>query len=307
MKIEKQKVKAVELVSNKVEFVSYVKSPANNKEFQIIKSQDGIIIEDGCHTDEANEVKKENKFVGYIKNLIKLDKGNKSDRIVKDYDKEDMKNFEVKEEADMGKFTEEILTTLKGIDTRLSKLERGSSSSDDISKKVQVLKEKAEKSEGDEKIELEKQIDLMERLTTAKADVENYEGQVKSIQENIEKEEDKATKAVLIDTLKDKESLLNVHKERVESITEEIKDVVKEDASNGNENAEGEAGASKKKEETEKEDNEKVLDAIKKVADRVESLEGKRNPSNKIEFELEDAQLNKSDDPESDAFWKDVF
>ncbi len=297
---KKKKVKATELKNVRISYVSYVKNPATDILFDVIKSKGSEIIEDECYTDLINSVgsdgeeKSEKKT--FKEMLLSLNPFKKTD----DDSNEEDKIF-IKEVGGMN-IAKKIQETLTSINKRLNTLENNK---ENVSDSLIELKKELEGKEGQEKEKIQAMITLKETLGQVQDTITNYEKQIKEIDEKIEDANDDDVDE-LESTKVDKETLVAILRGKEADMQKEVKEF--EDANPGNDKTGKNKPENGTDNETDNKQTKELTDALNKVSDRLDTLENKRDKSNKmtLEFDKNDVE-NGEMDPEKDAFWKGAF
>lgn len=297
----KKKIKATELKNVRISYVSYVKNPATDILFDVIKSKDSEIIEDECYSDLINSVgqdgeEKPNKKT-FKEMLLSLNPFSKNSD--DDLDKEN-KTF-IKEVGGMN-IAKKIQETLNSISKRLDTLENNK---DNTSDSLIELKKSLEGKEGQEKAKIEAEITLKETLSQVQSTIANYEKQITEIDEKIED----ATEDVDVDSLEatkiDKETLVSILKGKEVDMQKEVMEFEKS-GSDGTETDNGDGKKTDKNKDNEQ--TEKLTEVLSEVSKRLDTIENKRQQSNKLTVELDKDVLNEGEmDFTKDKFWGDVF
>lgn len=299
---KKKKVKATELKNVRVSYVSYVKNPATDIKFDIIKDKNNEIIEDECYTDiinksESTEKKSKKTFKAMLLNLNPFKKG--EDKL-----NEEDKIF-IKEVGGMS-IAKKIQDSLDNISKRLIKLENGKN---DTSVSLEALKKEVEGKEGVERENLEAEIMVKEKLSALQNTIANYENEIQEIGKKIE-DADEDDVATLKSIQVDKETLVTMLKEREEIILNEVKKLDKSETDNTDADTKTPDNKTNKDKDTGKDNelNEKMMSTLDEVAKRLEVIENKRDKSNKMNIEVDKAEFENGEmDSSKDAFWKDAF
>lgn len=294
---KKKKVKATELKDIRTAYVSYVKEPATGIQFSIIKEKDNEIIENECYTDSI-----ENEGSGNVKKTFKemLLSLNPFKKMDDDLSKED-KIF-IKEVGGMN-IAKKIQETLDSINKRLSIVESNGTSSQNVTASIEALQKEAEGKEGTEKETLDKKIVLMKQLEGAKKNIEAYENQIKSFKSKIEEAEEDDDIEILESIVTDKEIILKGLKSTVLNKEKEIEEFNKENPDNTNDP--DNKNTNKNTTDKDSEAFIKLSESVSEVSKRLESLENRRQESNKMTIEIDKSEIGDGcNDPEKEEFWK---
>lgn len=296
---KKKKVMATELKNVRISHVSYVKNPATDVLFDIVKDKDSGIIDEECYSDLINSVGSDNEEGNTKKTfkemLMSLNPFKKTDE---DSDKEN-KTF-IKEVGGMN-IAKKIQDTLGSICKRLDVIENNRENTSDS---LVELKKSLEGKEGPEKEKIENEITLKETLAQVQNTIANYEKQITEIDEKIEDAEDADIDA-LESTKIDKETLVNILKGKEIDMQKEVKEFEKSgtDDTNADNGAENKTDKNKDNEESKE-----LADVLSKISKRLDGIENKRQQSNKLTVELDKDVLNAGEmDMEKEEFWGDTW